>query len=65
MLQAALVTGLGLAVSAKPFLPLAYRGVQAVTDQEGTLIGHGHVFAFALLPRVTAEPLIPLPPRKR
>ena len=56
--------GLGLVVSPKLSLPLTYRGVQAVTSQRGALIGDSRVVAFALPPRVTAVPFVPLPPRR-
>ena len=59
-----MATGLGLAVSPKLSLPLGYRGVQAVTGYGGALFGDGCVVTFALPHRVTAVPLIPLPPRR-
>ena len=52
MLHSAFATGLGLVVSPKRSLPLAYRGVPAVTGQRGALIGDSRVVAFALPTRV-------------
>ena len=46
------------------FLPLAYRGVQAVTGHGGTSIGDSRVVASVLPPPVTVVLFVPLPPRR-
>ena len=52
-----------LVVSPKLSLPLALRGVQAVTGQGGGLIDDSRVVAFALTPRFTAV-LCSVPPEE-
>ena len=59
-----LVTGLGLVVSPKLYLPLAYHGVQAAKGQVERLIGDSRVVAFSLPPRVTTVLLVQLPPKR-
>ena len=61
ILHSPLATGLSSAASSKLSLPLAYRGVQAVRDQGGALIGDIPVVAFVLPPRVTAVLFVLLP----
>ena len=57
-------TGLGLVVSPKLSLSLAYRGVRAAKGQGERLIGDSRVVAFSLPPRVTTVLLVQLPPKR-